>query len=485
MKLSELLREVECKGSYDGEIDVNNITDNTEKVKGATAFVCIKHRNFDGHCAAVRAIKKGACAVITQNYLGVKNEIEVKSTREAYAKLCAELYLHPERKLNMTAVTGTNGKTTVVNLLRQIYEKAGRKCGSLGTVENLLGDKKESPHLTTEKPPELYKMLNEMYKSGCERCIMEASSQALVQGRLIGINFDTAIFTNITPEHLDYHKSFESYLESKLILFKNAKKAVINLDSPRSDSFIKMSQNYVTYSVKDNNADYTAKNIKLKETCVSYEIVSKGKIFHIEYPNIGLFSVYNSMAAAVAAIENDVEIKDIQKALKNARNVEGRAEELGFNLPFKIYVDYAHTQDSLEQILIALKEICKNNLTVVFGCGGDRDKGKRPQMMNTACSLADRVIVTSDNPRTENPDKIIEDILKGKGKSKCRVITEPDRRKAIFIALKMAVKDDIILLAGKGHEKYQIIGNEFLPFDERKEVKKILTEFPIFKGDET
>ena len=485
MKLSELLREVEYKGSFDGSIEVKNITDDTRKITDSTLFVCIKHRHFDGHSAALAALKKGACAIVTQNYLGVKNEIVVKSTREAYAIICAEMNNHPERKLDMTAVTGTNAKTTVVSLLRQIYERAGQKCGSLGTVENLLGNKKEISNLTTQKPPELYKMLNEMLKNGCTRCIMEASSQALSQQRLYSINFDTAVFTNITPEHLDYHRSFEEYKQSKLMLFKNAKKAIINMDSPYSKEFIASSNEFVTYSARDDKADYMAKNISFKQSSVEYDIASRGRIFHIQYPSIGMFSVYNSMAAAAAAIENNVSIEDVQEALRNARHVEGRAEELGLNLPFKIYVDYAHTQDSLEQILKALRKICKNNLTVVFGCGGDRDKTKRPEMMKAACKYANTVIVTSDNPRGENPNSIIEDILSGRGESKCFVLIEADRRKAIAAAIKNAKRDDIILLAGKGHERYQIIGDKYLPFDERKEVEKILTEFPIFKGDET
>lgn len=484
MKLSELLREVECEGRYDGETQITGVTDDTAKVKEGTLFVCIKHRSFDGHFAAVAAIKKGAAAVVTQNFIGVKNEVTVKSSRDAYAKICAEFWHHPENKLKMIAVTGTNGKTTVVSLLQEIYERAGISCASLGTVKNDLGKETLVPEFTTAKPPELYSMLYKMQENGCKVCTMEASSQALKQGRLYGIYFDTAVFTNITPEHLDYHKSFDDYLKSKLILFKNAEKAIINLDSRYSEEFIKISDFAVTYSAENNNADYTAKNIKLFKDHVSYELLSKYQIIHIEYPSLGLISVYNSMAAAVTALENGIDVKTIQYALKNSKRVEGRMEELNLDTAFKIYIDYAHTQDSLHQVLFTLRQICEGRLIVLFGCGGDRDKEKRPLMFETACSIADTVIVTSDNPRTEDACAIINDILKGKRKKKCQVITELDRRKAIRIAVKIAKKDDILILAGKGHEKYQIIGREKMPFDERVEVSKALAEVRNIRGDE-
>lgn len=475
MKLSELLREVEYKGQYTKDVEIDNVTDDSRLIRSGTLFVCVRHRSFDGHTAAQEAVENGAEAVVAEHPTGVSNELLVKDSRAAYAALCAALRNHPERKLRMIGITGTNGKTTTACLVRDILEPYSMRCGLLGTVQNILGDEETAPELTTPKPPELYDMLGKMVNQGCVGCVMEASSQALQQGRLSGIEFDIAVFTNITQDHLDYHGTFEDYLKAKKKLFYSAKKAVVNLDDPHAQDIISACKGeVVTYSAVLDCADYTAKNISLENCSVSFELVSKGRIVHIELGSPGIFSVYNAMAAAVCALEAGVPPENVSSALLMAQGVCGRLEKVDCNSEAGILIDYAHTPDGLEKVLRALRETCRGKLIVLFGCGGDRDKLKRPLMCGVACRYADTVIVTSDNPRTEDPQSIIDDVLKGVGKSKSRVLVEIDRRKAIALALKKARAGDTVILAGKGHEKYQIIGNEKLPFDEREEVRKIL-----------
>ena len=474
MKLSELLREVECEGKYTKDVEIDNVTDDSRLVQKGTLFVCVRHRSFDGHTAAQRAVENGAAAVVSEYSTGVKNELLVGDSRSVYATLCAKLKNHPERNLRMIGITGTNGKTTTACLVRDILEPYSMRCGLLGTVQNILGDEEVSPQLTTPEPPELYDMLSKMVSQGCVGCVMEASSQALEQGRLSGIDFDIAVFTNITQDHLDYHGTFEKYLTAKQKLFKNAKKAIVNLDDPHAQNIISACTGEVlTYSAVLDRADYTAKNISLESCSVSFELVSKGQIIHIELASPGIFSVYKAMAAAVCALQLGVPPENVSSALSVAQGVCGRLEKVECECQANIIIDYAHTPDGLEQVLRALRETCKGKLIVLFGCGGDRDKLKRPLMCDVACRYADTVIVTSDNPRTEDPMRIIDDILKGIRKTKCRVLVEADRRRAIALALKKARAGDTVLLAGKGHEKYQIIGNEKLPFDEREEVRRL------------
>ncbi len=476
MKLSELLREVEYEGQYTDDVEINLVTDDSRLVHKGTLFVCVRHRSFDGHTVARQALKNGAAAIVSQVPTGVKNELIVADSRAAYASLCATLKNHPEQKLKMIGITGTNGKTTTACLVRDIFEAYSMHCGLLGTVHNILGDEETSSQLTTPKPPELYDMLDKMVSHGCVSCVMEASSQALEQGRLSGIAFDIAVFTNITQDHLDYHGSFERYLEAKRKLFKNAKRAIVNLDDSYAQDIISAcSGEVVTYSTTLDCADYTAKNISLKSCSVSFELVSKGQIVHIELASPGIFSVYNAMAAAVCALSSGIPSENVSSALSVAQGVCGRLEQVECNSKANIIIDYAHTPDGLEQVLRTLRQTCKRKLIVLFGCGGDRDKTKRALMCKVACRYADTVIVTSDNPRTEDPMRIIEDILEGADKRNCCVFVEVDRRRAIALALRKAQADDTVLLAGKGHEKYQIIGNEKLPFDEREEVRRILT----------
>lgn len=475
MRLSELLREVEFEGSIKNDFDIKLVTDDSRLVRPGALFVCIRHRSFDGHTAAAEALASGAAAVVTQERLGLENELNVVDSRAAYARLCAALCGHPERKLRMIGVTGTNGKTTVTTLIRNILSDSGIKTLLTGTVCNRLGEESLPSGLTTPKPPELYSLLSRAVLSGCEACVAEASSQALAQGRLEGIAFDAAVFTNITRDHLDYHGTFENYLAAKKKLFEHSEVSAVNLDDPRADEIIAASSGKtVTFSTVLDCADYTAKNISLLPEGVSFELVSKGRIEHINFASPGLFSVSNAMAAAVCAINLGVDPRSAAQSLARSKGVCGRLERVECGTPYSVIIDYAHTPDGLEQVLRALRPSCRGKLIVLFGCGGDRDKTKRPLMGAVACKYADTVIVTSDNPRSEEPMKIIGDILKGTDKKRRGLFIEEDRRRATALALSLAKPGDTVLLAGKGHEKYQLICGEKLPLDERETVREIL-----------
>ena len=475
MRLSELLREVEFEGSIKNDFDIKFVTDDSRLVRPGALFVCIRHRSFDGHTAAAEALASGAAAVVTQERLGLENELNVADSRAAYARLCAALCGHPERKLRMIGVTGTNGKTTVTTLIRNILSDSGIKTLLTGTVCNRLGEESLPSGLTTPKPPELYSLLSRAVLSGCDACVAEASSQALAQGRLEGIAFDAAVFTNITRDHLDYHGTFENYLAAKKKLFEHSEVSAVNLDDPRADEIIAASSGKtVTFSTVLDCADYTAKNISLLPEGVSFELVSKGRIEHINFASPGLFSVSNAMAAAVCAINLGVDPRSVAQSLARSKGVCGRLERVECGTPYSVIIDYAHTPDGLEQVLRALRPSCRGKLIVLFGCGGDRDKTKRPLMGATACKYADTVIVTSDNPRSEEPMRIIGDILKGTDKKRRGLFIEEDRRRATALALSLAKPGDTVLLAGKGHEKYQLICGEKLPLDERETVREIL-----------
>ena len=316
---------------------------------------------------------------MTQERLGLENELNVADSRAAYARLCAALCGHPERKLRMIGVTGTNGKTTVTTLIRNILSDSGIKTLLMGTVCNRLGEESLPSGLTTPKPPELYSLLSRAVLSGCEACVAEASSQALAQGRLEGIAFDAAVFTNITRDHLDYHGTFENYLAAKKKLFEHSEVSAVNLDDPRADEIIAASSGKtVTFSTVLDCADYTAKNISLLPEGVSFELVSKGRIEHINFASPGLFSVSNAMAAAVCAINLGVDPRSAAQSLARSKGVCGRLERVECGTPYSVIIDYAHTPDGLEQVLRALRPSCRGKLIVLFGCGGEPPRANMP-----------------------------------------------------------------------------------------------------------
>lgn len=476
MRLTKLLENIEVKNSF-SDYDISEIITDSRKVTEGCVFVCIKGRKFDGHSAALKAAEKGAKAIISERQTGAPNEILVNSTREALAKMSSAFYGEPSKKMKLIGVTGTNGKTSTTHMIKKILEYCGKKTGLIGTVSYMAGGEMlSSASLTTPKPQELHRIFKSMAESGCEYCVMEVSSQALAQGRCIGLEFSAVVFTNLTQDHLDYHGTMENYANAKAKLFSQCKCAVLNKDDSRFD-FMKnavLSGDIIGYSKKDNRADYFADNIHLGKAECEYILCTKGKTYNVRIDIPGEFTVYNSLAAISCCSALGIDTVRCVKALAETGGVPGRAEVLKTDTPYTIIIDYAHSPDAIENILSSVRQFAKGRVIALFGCGGDRDKTKRPLMAQKAAENADYLIITSDNPRTENPDEIIEDIIpgiNGKGTS-CAIIS--DRTQAIDYAIKNAREGDVIVLCGKGHETYQIIGDEKIHYDEREIVKRIL-----------
>lgn len=468
MRLSQLLSRINIVLKEEDK-EISFITDDSRKCKENTLFVC--HKN--GKEFLNEAFSKGAVSVISEEKVCASAYV-VSDTRKAYTELCCEYFSFKGENLKMIAVTGTNGKTSTAALLGHILKLTGYKTGLIGTVFNKSEDFSEST-MTTPEPFELYSRLSFMEKNGYDYCILEASSQGLSQQRLYGLEFEAAVFTNLTEDHLDYHKTFENYKNAKLLLFENAKRSIINYDDPYKDEFIKASKGKVlTYSVLSDKADFTARAVRYTGESTNYEFVSDSLIHRISLNTRGDFWVANSLGAIVCAYECGVSVERCAFALKTFTGVKGRMEIVDSEKDFTVIIDYAHTTDGLQKALLSLRRFCHGKLILVFGCGGDREREKRKAMGAVAVTYADRVFVTSDNPRTEDADKIIDDILEGTAKKKTPVYIERDRKKAIEMALKSAKGGDIVLLAGKGHEIYQIIGEEKRPFDEREVVKNLL-----------
>lgn len=476
MRLTKLLENVEVKNSF-SDYDISEIITDSRKVTEGCVFICIKGREFDGHSAALKAAEKGAKAIISERQTGAPNEILVSSTREALAKMSSSFYGEPSKKMKLIGVTGTNGKTSTTHMIKKILEYCGKKTGLIGTVSYMAGGEMlSSASLTTPKPQELHRIFKSMAESGCEYCVMEVSSQALAQGRCIGLEFSAAVFTNLTQDHLDYHGTMENYANAKAKLFSQCKCAVLNKDDSRFD-FMKnavLSGDIIGYSKKDNRADYFADNIHLGKAECEYILYIKGKTYNVRIDIPGEFTVYNSLAAISCCSALGIDTVRCVKALAETGGVPGRAEVLKTDTPYTIIIDYAHSPDAIENILSSVRQFAKGRVIALFGCGGDRDKTKRPLMAQKAAENADYLIITSDNPRTENPNEIIEDIIpgiNGKGTS-CAIIS--DRTQAIDYAIKNAREGDVIVLCGKGHETYQIVGDEKIHYDEREIVKRIL-----------
>lgn len=476
MRLKKLMERVNATTEFE-DMEVSAVTDKFDNIQENSVFVCIKGKKVDGHMFASEAITKGACCVIAERDTGEKKQIIVDDARKAYALMCSAMYSNPADEIKMIGVTGTNGKTSTAYYIRQLLEFAGHKTGLIGTVFEIVGDKTYDSNLTTPEPAQLFKMLREMADNACEYCVMEVSSQALEQQRVEGITFETAVFTNLTVDHLDYHKTMEEYKKAKKKLFANSKKAVLNFDDTNSDYMCDgIDIKKTTYSIKDDRSDYTAKNVELFEDHIKYELVGTGVIGRVKLNVPGRFTVYNSMAAAVTVIEQGIGTPVISKAFMSMDGVKGRMETVETGKDYTVIIDYAHTPDGLENLLKSLREVYIGRIITVFGCGGDRDKTKRPQMGSIAGELSDIVVVTSDNPRSEDPELIIKDILGGMEKTKARKYTISDRTKAIKKAISLARTGDVVVLAGKGHETYQILSTGKIHYDEREIINEILTE---------
>ncbi len=471
MKLRDLLKET------NSDIEIKDITCDSRKVKEGSAFICINGNAGDGHDFAQQAVKSGAVAIICERDLKLKNQFIVKDARAAFAVMCANYFGNPADKLKLIGVTGTNGKTSVTYMLKNSLELLGHKTGLIGTINNLIGEKIIESTNTTPSAYELNKFFDMMVKEGCEYAVMEVSSHALDQKRVYNLNFEVAIFTNLTQDHLDYHKTMENYLMAKKKLFYMCKTAVVNADDKYYEELVKgLKCKILTYSAVKNDTTYSAKNITYKPTGVDYEIVSYGLISRVKMKIPGKFTVYNSIAAAICLIDLGFSVDDVTRTISSIKGVKGRAEIVPTDTDYTIIIDYAHTPDGLLNILSTFKDCPKNRLIAVFGCGGDRDKTKRPIMGEIAARNSDYVIVTSDNPRTEDPSLIIKDIVVNMKKTRTEYKIIENRIEAIKYAMQIAKKDDIIVLAGKGHETYQIIGKEKIHLDEREVIADILRE---------
>lgn len=475
MTLKEVVTNLNCNISGNAEIDIKGIAYDSRKVKEGYLFIAIKGFETDGHKYIDSAIKNGAVAILGEEYIECGcTYVRVEDSRKALAICAAEFFRHPEKKLKIIALTGTNGKTTTTYLIRQILMLKGLRCDLIGTNQTIIGDEIIESSRTTPESLDLFEIFSQMAQSGGEYVVMEVSSHSLELERVFGITFETAVLTNITQDHLDFHKTMENYAKAKAKLFAMSKSAAINTDSDYADVCIDNTKGkLLTYSV-DNDSIIRAENIKMSERGVIFDISLGGEAHEMRLGIPGKFSVYNALAAICACINIGVDITDIEKGLVLAKSVKGRIEVVHTNTSYTIIIDYAHTPDGLENIISAVRAFAKARVITLFGCGGNRDATKRPKMGKIAEELSDIVIVTSDNPRCEEPDSIIEDILKGMEKDNHIAVT--NRREAIRLAMEIAQEDDIIILAGKGHETYQEIDHIKHDFDERVVVKEILAE---------
>ncbi len=457
--------------TYLDDTDIKGITDDTRKVSEGYIFVCIKGEKFDGHSFAGEMLEKGACAVVADHDIGLgKHQIIVENTRDFYGMLCAKWFDHPERKMKFIGVTGTNGKTTITNVIKKILTDNGHKVGLIGTIQNEIGDKIIHTDNTTPFAYDLMKLFSQMSEEGCDYVVMEVSSFGLVQKRIGCTRFDTALFTNLTQDHLDYHKTMENYYQAKKMLFDICDKAIINTDDDYGKrlydetSCIKFS-----YGSSDNN-DFFASLKSIKASGTNFMLKNGNQEYDIKMRMIGRFNVFNITGAIAVCTQQGISIEKCIESISEYNGVKGRCEVIPTGKNFTVICDYAHTPDAVENILENVKKCTEGRLICLFGCGGNRDSSKRPKMAESAEKYADYLIVTSDNPRNENPDDIIKDILKGLNNSKPYDVVS-DRRQAIYHALKIAEKGDVIVLAGKGHEDYQILaGNVHIHFDEREVV---------------
>ncbi|MCM1054321.1 MAG: UDP-N-acetylmuramoyl-L-alanyl-D-glutamate--2,6-diaminopimelate ligase [Bacteroides sp.] len=461
------------------DTEINSVTDNTRVFQKGDVFVCIKGASFDGHTAAKEMEEKGAALIVAERDAGCERQLIVPDTREYYAFLAANYHGNPQNKLKMIAVTGTNGKTTVAHIVQYILNENGKKCACIGTAGcDLCGAFYESDGdvPTTPRQMELFRYLAEAVKNGAEYCSIEASSQALAQGRLFGITFEIGIFTNLTQDHLDVHGTMENYYKAKRSLFKQCKKALVCVDDKYGKRLYREleldAEHKRSYSI-DDAADYYSVNIRTAPSCVSYWFSSAAdeKSFPVKFSMPGRFNVANSAAAVGACRELGVDIEGCIGALEDFKGVNGRCEVI-WHGDFTVICDYAHTADALEKILSSVKSFAEGRVVCVFGAAGERDADKRADMGVTVGKNSDFAIVTSDNPRFEDPMKIIGQLEKGLDKTMVIYTVIEDRREAVEYALKQARPKDIIVLCGKGHETHQIYGNEYRHFDEHEIVRE-------------
>lgn len=485
MKLHTLLSHLHQFVPYKGtDPEITSIENDNRKVEPGSLFICIKGFTVDGHDFAAAAVENGAVAVLAERDLPLNVPvIVVKDTRRAMAVLADAFYNQPSHKIHMIGITGTNGKTTTSHLIETIFADAGQKTGLIGTMYTKIGSKEKETKNTTPESLTLQKTFHEMVEHGVETAVMEVSSHSLVEGRVHGTDYDVAVFTNLTQDHLDYHKTMDDYRRAKGLLFaqlgnrfesNRPKYAILNVDDPASEEYmISTSANILTYGI-DQKADLQAMNIKMTAKGTEFELISPFGRNQISMQLIGKFSVYNVLASIGAALASGIELSKVIASIESVKGVAGRFELVNAGQDFTVIVDYSHTPDSLDNVLKTIKQFANGNIFVLVGCGGDRDRTKRPLMAKIACELSDFPIFTSDNPRSEDPEQILRDMEAGvEGQDYVKIV---DRKEAIRYAVMHAKKDDVILIAGKGHETYQQIGNVVYDFDDRKVAREAIED---------
>ncbi len=474
MNLYKLLEGLSYESSLP-DMEITGVTCDNRQVEKGNLFVCMRGVRTDGHDYAEAAIKAGAAAVLAERDTGLPSQVLVEDTREAYAVLCANLFDNPQKKLKLIGVTGTNGKTTITYLMKHILEGCGCKVGLIGTIQNQIGDMTFPAKYTTPDPYILMTIFSRMVDAGAEYAVMETSSHGLDQKRVAGCHFAAGIFTNLTQDHLDYHGNMENYYQAKRSLFNQVDMAIINIDDAygrRLASEVK-AKTY-TFSTSEDAANYTAKTIKSFATGSTFAFVGSGIISRVRIAMPGEFSVSNAMAAISCSLALGFPLEQVINAISSCSGVTGRFEVIKTPTDYTVIRDYAHTPDGLEKVLTAIKTFAPAKVITLFGCAGNRDRGKRKLMAEVVSRLSDFAILTSDNPRNEDPLQIIEDAKLGLFEHKTPYEIIPDRYEAIKWGLAHAAKDDILLLAGKGHEDYQVLNFGTIYFDEKVIVEKIL-----------
>ena len=480
MDLDELIKNIDCKKINYKNVTITGLSYNSKTTYDGNIFIALVGENADGHDYVKAAEENGAVALFVEHEVESNlPQIIVDSTRLKIADLANDFYKSPSKAINLIGVTGTNGKTTVTHLIQKIFEKNERRCALIGTLGYKLNSRDfyREAKFTTPQAPELQRLLHQIkFENHIDNIAMEVSSHALEQRRVGNCDFKGAVLTNLTQDHLDYHITMDNYFDAKAILFKNLKEgyfAVINADDEYAQRFIEIIPNGVkiyTYGIK-NNADVMAENIDFTQNGAKFRL--KKENLDVSLHMNGMFSVYNVLTAITTCYAMGIDLSNSVKALEDVYGVAGRFEIVNKN-PMVI-VDYAHTPDGLKNVLKAGREITPQggNLICLFGCGGDRDATKRPKMGAIAEELADKIVVTSDNPRSEDPEQIISDIMTGfKSVDSDKVIVEADRGKAIKLLKSIADKNDVVIVAGKGHEDYQILKDKTIHFDDREEVRR-------------
>ncbi|NMA67756.1 MAG: UDP-N-acetylmuramoyl-L-alanyl-D-glutamate--2,6-diaminopimelate ligase [Clostridiaceae bacterium] len=480
MLLKDLLKRVnpiEVKGNPD--IEIRGVTYDSRKALSGYLFVCIDGFQTDGHKYAQQAVDNGATALIVEKDISVIGEvtfIKVNNSREALAAISAEWFSNPSRDLNLIGITGTKGKTTTTYMVRSILEKAGHKVGLIGTVANCIGNEKIPARRTTPESYDLNEMFEKMKDKGADTVVMEVSSQGLKLHRVSFCEFDIGVFTNFSKDHIGgfEHPDMEDYLISKQKIFSLCKRGIVNLDCSCASRVISSAPCKITSYGIEKQADVMAKNIETHSNSVEFDVTAPWFEGRVKVSVPGYFSVYNALAAITICGLKGIEFDKIKEGLLDV-HVPGRAEVVPTpDKPYTVMIDYAHSPDSLENILSTVKGFVKGRLISVFGCGGDRDKSKRPVMGKISGQIADLTIITSDNPRTEDPLQILKDIEEGIKETQGEYLIIEDRTEAIRYAMENALEDDIIVLSGKGHETYQIFKDKTIHYDEREIVEGIL-----------